>query len=76
MSQNKYLICKFLSRKLAVFLLGFLSGIVLIAFGKLDSVASGFICTMTGVYLVGNVATGFKNSLDRKRPDTYIEEKQ
>ena len=55
------MLCKFLSRKLLVFLLGFGSGILLCVFGKLDSTASTFICTMTGVYLAGNVVNGIKN---------------
>lgn len=52
--------CKFFSRKLVVFLLGFISGVSLIFVGKLDSTASNFICTMTGIYLAGNVINGIK----------------
>lgn len=58
---------KFFSRKLVVFLIGFISGLVLTFFGKLDSTVSGFICTMTGIYLAGNVVGSFKGMLpDRK----------
>ena len=56
---------KFFSRKLAVFLIGFISGLVLIGLNKLDSSASAFICTMTGIYLAGNVVNGFKDVLKK-----------
>lgn len=61
---------KFFSRKLFVFLLSFLSGLVLTFFGKLDTTVSSFICTMAGIYLTGNVVNGYKNVLiERKKEE-------
>lgn len=59
------MLCKFLSRKLIAFLMGFVAGIVLCLFGKLDATASNFIIAMTGIYLGGNVLNDlkFKNGM-------------
>ena len=58
---------KFFSRKLVVFLLGFVSGIVLTFFGKLDSTVANFICTMTGIYLAGNVVGSIKDAINTRK---------
>lgn len=60
---------KFCSRKLVIFLLGFISGIVLTFFGKLDSTVANFICTMTGIYLAGNVIGSVKDVFNTRKQE-------
>jgi hypothetical protein len=54
------MLCKFFSRKLFVFLLGFITGTTLCLLGKLDPTAANFIEVMTAVYLGGNVLNAIK----------------
>lgn len=52
---------RYASRKLFVFLLGYIVGMTMAFFGKLTADVSTFISTMTAIYLAGNVANGVKN---------------